>query len=179
MGLAHARPLAPRHALIALCLAVFLAPPGSHDDGVRASMRPRSLGWADAAVVASCPMGDDATLRTTGSAGLVNSGDLSSPTTLVSGCAYDFYVGDKSELYLRIPRANSRQRLSVEWNLQYEYKAPTFAFTWNGQATSGRNPFTHVTDKNVMYADWQWTPTQHSGSHTFAMDDDGEDEYHW
>ena len=95
MGLAHARPLAPRPALIALCLAVFLAPPGGHDDGARASMRPR-LGWADAAVVASCPTGDDATLRTTGSAGLVSAGDLSSPTTLVSGCAYDFYVGDKS-----------------------------------------------------------------------------------
>ena len=64
MGLAHAPPLAPRPALIALCLAVFLAPPGGHDDGARASMRPR-LGWADAAVVASCPMGDDATLRAT------------------------------------------------------------------------------------------------------------------
>ena len=179
MGLAHAPPARPApRAHRAVPRRLPRAARRSRRRGTRVDAS-ASLGWADAAVVASCPMGDDATLRTTGSAGLVNSGDLSSPTTLVSGCAYDFYVGDKSELYLRIPRANSRQRLSVEWNLQYEYKAPTFAFTWNGQATSGRNPFTHVTDKNVMYADWQWTPTQHSGSHTFAMDDDGEDEYHW
>ena len=169
--MARARALA-----LALLLALLLAP--SDDDAFGGA----STTLARGAVVASqCPVGDDAILRTTGSDGAVASGDLSHPASLVSGCSYDFHLGDRTELYLVVKRDSVDQRLTIEWDLTYEYKAPTFAFTWNGQSTrgaAGLNPHTHPDIKSVMYADWLWTPGAPTGSHTFVQRDDGKDEYH-
>lgn len=173
--MARARALA-----LALTLALLLAP--SDDDAFGGSLWSTTLMGAHGAVVASqCPVGEDAVLRTTGSNGAVSSGDLSQPATLVSGCSYDFHLGDRTELYLVIKRERVDQRLAIEWDLAYEYKPPTFAFTWNGQSTrgaAGLNPHTHSDIKSVMYADWLWTPGAPTGSHTFAQRDDGRDEYH-
>ena len=172
--MARARALA-----LALTLALLLAP---SDDDAFTRGASTALMQAHGAVVASqCPVGDDAVLRTTGSNGAVASGDLSQPASLVSGCSYDFNLGDRTELYLVMRRDSEDQRLTIEWDLTYEYKAPTFAFTWNGQSTRGAeglNPHTHSEIKSVMYADWLWTPGAPTGSHTFAQRDDGRDEYH-
>ena len=127
--MARARALA-----LALTLALLLAP---SDDDAFTRGASTALTLAHGAVVASqCPVGDDAVLRTTGSNGAVASGDLSQPASLVSGCSYDFNLGDRTELYLVMRRDSEDQRLTIEWDLTYEYKAPTFAFTWNGQSLS-------------------------------------------
>ena len=159
----------------ALALALLLAP--SDDDAFGGASTTLARG---AFVASQCPVGDDAILRTTGSDGAVGSGDLSHPASLVSGCSYDFHLGDRTELYLVVKRDSVDQRLTIEWDLTYEYKAPTFAFTWNGQSTrgaAGLNPHTHPEIKSVMYADWLWTPGAPTGSHTFVQRDDGKDEY--
>jgi hypothetical protein len=61
----------------------------------------------------SCPVGPSATLLSFGNVGFVNAGNLSTPTTILSGCAYDFYLPDRSELYLKLRRPSENHTLSA------------------------------------------------------------------
>ena len=80
----------------------------------------------------NCPIGPTATLLSFGNLGFVNAGNLSAPTTVASGCTYQFYLPDRSELYLKLPRPSENHTLSVKWDYKYEYKPPMHVFSWAG-----------------------------------------------
>lgn len=96
----------------------------------------------------------------------LSTGNLSTPTTLVSGCAYEFYLPDREELYVKLTRPSAKHVLSVKWDYKYEYKPPLHVFSWDGQCCLGQHPHINV-ELDVIYGDFVQQPMGGAGSEAF------------
>ena len=125
----------------------------------------------------ACPVGHAAVLLSSGNLGFVNAGNLSAPTRITSGCTYDFFLKDKSEMYLKLARPSPRHTLSVRWNYKYEYKPPVLVFSWNGQCCLDRHPHINV-EAGAIYGDFLYSHQTAAGSYTFEQSPVNQDVYH-
>jgi len=110
----------------------------------------------------ACPVGAQASLLSFGNSGNVNAGNLSKPTTLVSGCTYELFLPDRTEMYLVLRRPSLAHTLSVKWDYKFEYKPPIHVFSWNGQCCFGESLALHPTPYTLHPTPYTLHPTPYT-----------------